>query len=286
MAGERTVGFVHNPRSEARALAEALMKHLPPSWEGWVCSVQEVEAHREPLARSALLVTIGGDGTILRTVRVAAPLGVPIVGVNLGHLGFMTEMPAEEAGDRLGLYLDGEGVWLEERNMLQAEVLEGGRESSPTALPLHGLNDAVVSRGAVARLIRVEAWVNGARLTTYRADAVLVSTATGSTGYNLSAGGPILHPLSGEMVLKPVAAHLGLTTALVLPPDSLVELVVGPGPEALLSVDGFQDRVLTQGQAVRVRQSPFKARFLRLRPRNYFYTMLARRLGLDGLMGR
>lgn len=274
---DRLVGVVYNARSPgARELAERLARVVGRE-RAWVCPVLELEAHREQVAHSCLLVTVGGDGTILRVVHVSAPLGVPLVGVNMGRVGFMTELEPEEAEERLPAFLNGEAR-LEERAMLEVRVRRG-REGPTLVGPLLGLNDSVVARGAVARVVTVDAYVDGAFLTTYRADAVLVSTPTGSTGYNLSAGGPVVDPEVPCLVLKPVAPHLGLSHALILPGEAVVHLQAQGDPPILLSVDGFQDHPLQPGDTVEVRRARTTARFLRLRPPRAFYSTLVHRLG-------
>lgn len=160
--------------------------------------------------------------------------------------------------------------------MLQVDVhsVSGAGGSGP----FDALNDVVVSRGSSSRLIYVEAKVDNEPLTTYKADGVIVATATGSTGYSLSAGGPILHPEAKEMLLTPVLAHLTLATPLVLPPWAAVELKIDTGHQATASIDGQIDLVLLSGDSVTVQRSPHVTRFLRAQPLNYFYSTLTQRL--------
>jgi NAD+ kinase len=142
-----------------------------------------------------------------------------------------------------------------------------------------------MARGAASRLVTIAVHVDGAQLTTFRADAVILSTATGSTGYSLAAGGPILDPASEALVLKPVAAHLGLSAALVLAPTVEVTLTLEGDQQAILSVDGHAEYPLKSGDRVELKQSPYKARFLRANPPSHFYGTLRRRLGL-GVSGQ
>jgi NAD+ kinase len=129
--------------------------------------------------------------------------------------------------------------------------------------------------------VHLEVSIDDTILTTYRADAVIVATATGSTGYSISAGGPILHPQSRDMLLNPVATHLGLGSALVLAPDSVVEVALRSNYKAVLSVDGRVDLDLEPGEIVEVKRSPYIARFLRAHPPNHFYSVLTERLNPD-----
>ena len=158
--------------------------------------------------------------------------------------------------------------------MLRASVAADG--AAEPRLTLHGLNDAVVGQRRVSRLLDIEASVDGVPLATYRADAVIVSTATGSTGYALSAGGPIVYPEARLMMVHPVAAHTGLREGLILPEESVVELKATEGHRAMLSVDGFQNLALDADDKVTIEASPYVARFLRAKPASAFYADLTR----------
>jgi NAD+ kinase len=220
------------------------------------------------MAGTELVLSIGGDGTILHVARMTARLSVPILGINLGRLGFITEIDGDEVLSHLPGLLKGEG-WIEERAMLEARVADKG---------FHALNDVVLRSVAVC-LVNIEAEVDGTTITTYRADGVIVATATGSTSYSLASGGPILHPQSKEIVLQPIACHLGLSHGLVLPAQSTVDLNVARGEKVLLSIDGQIELPLSDGQNVRVKLSPYVARFLRIHEPTYFYSSLWQKLG-------
>ena len=168
--------------------------------------------------------------------------------------------------------------------MLRVEVapMESTDEAGASNGVYHALNDAVVGRGATSRVVQVRTAIDGAHLTDFRADAVIVSTATGSTGYNLAVGGPILAPQATDIILKSVAPHVGMAPALVLPGSSVVDLVVDTDHQAMLSVDGFQGRELMAGDGVLVQQSHLKALFLRAYPATHYYETLTRRLGFGG----
>jgi NAD+ kinase len=200
---------------------------------------------------------------------------VPILGVNLGRVGFMTELAVDEAADGIPAYVEGDHR-VEVRMMLQASLL---KPSGETVIQVHALNDVVVSRGVVPRLLDIDVSVSGVPLTTYRADGVIVSTATGSTGYALAAGGPTLYPEAREILIQPVAAHMGLQTGLIVPEDSVIELAVD-SDDAGLSVDSFTDARLGRGDRVVVRRSPHQARFLRAGPPSSFYGTVTQRLGV------
>ena len=242
----------------------------------WVAGVDEQDIDPDTLRSTALIVTAGGDGTIIRVNRLAAPYSIPIVGINMGRVGFMTEVSVESAAERLPQYLSGE-VRTEERLMIQAEVT--AQSNGETRIVAHALNEAIV-RGTLPRLLDVEVTIDGIKLATYRADGVIVSTPTGSTGYALSAGGPVLQPEAKVLLIQPLAAHISLQTGLVVPDDSTVELVVADGGEAMISVDNLTNTTLGSDEKVVIKKSPYIASFLRADPPSAFYSTLTRRLGV------
>jgi len=266
----KRIGILYHPlREKARDLAEKLEELLSSRGvSAWRCSAWDEDEARPQVADTELILSIGGDGTILHSARIITPLAVPILGINLGRLGFATEVDGDEVLSYLPGLLKGEG-WIEERAMLEAQVVDKS---------FHALND-VVLRSVAVRLVNIEAEIDGATITTYRADGVIVATATGSTSYSLASGGPILHPQSKEIVLQPISCHLGLSHALVLPPRSIVDLKVADGEEAILSIDGQVELPLSDGQNVRVKLSPHIARFLRIHQPTYFYSSLWQKLG-------
>ncbi|MBI4337465.1 MAG: NAD(+)/NADH kinase [Chloroflexi bacterium] len=280
--GVQRVGIVFNARlREAQALAKQLAERLA-RYRVWVCAAHDLMLFRDVMPETSVVITVGGDGTILRAVHLAAPHQVPIVGVNLGRVGFMAEVAPDQALGKVEEYLSGT-PWIEERMMVSAEVFRAGVGSPAGTLEvLHGLNDVVVGRAAVSRLLSLEVKVDRMPFHTYAADALIVATPTGSTGYALAAGGPVMHPGLQSLLLQPVAPHLTLASGVVLHPSAVVELVVQSDEPALLSVDGFQDCALAQGDSVRVQQSPYRARFLRAGPPSYFYSSLVQKLVRGG----
>ncbi len=258
--------------SAAGTLAQQLAKVVGDTGASvWVCSAWEEEKACEQIEGTRFVICLGGDGTILRAARIASPKGIPILGINLGRLGFMTELNAGDALTGVPAFVEGVG-WVEERAMLQAEI------ASANMPPLHALNDVVVGRGERCRLIRVKATIDGQLLTTYKCDGLILATATGSTGYSLAAGGPILHPQAEEILLKPIAAHLSLATALVLPAEAVVELEVNTTHRATLSVDGQIEVPLSDGDVVRIKRSPYVTKMLRAEWPATFYSTLMPKL--------
>jgi NAD+ kinase len=276
MSDRDLVGLVHNPRVPATAsLVDSLVESLDLWDRSWAASAADLEAGDERLARTSVIITAGGDGTILRAARAAAPHSIPILGINMGRVGFMTELTKGEALGKVPAYLDG-GQRTEERMMLQASVISP-QNGAPNA-GLHALNDVVINRRTEARLLDISVAVDGAPLTTYRADGVIVATATGSTGYALAAGGPILSPEARIMLVQPIAAHMSLKTALVVPGESVVELTVTGDQAAVLNVDGLSAADVGPDDQVVVQCSPHVARFLRASPPSAFYATLMHRL--------
>jgi NAD+ kinase len=271
----KKIGILYHPKVAAthRKAGELESFLKTRGLETWVCSAWDREKACPRLEGTDLLLTVGGDGTILRAIQVVVPGTTPITGINLGKLGFMTEFDATEAQKELPALLDGKG-WIDERTMLEAEVVEPDREPRV----FQALNDVVMARGEVVRLIRVEAAVNGQPLAAYRTDAVIVATATGSTGYALAARGPILYPGSRDLLLVPVAPHLSPSYPLVLAETSRVVLRLSTYHPATLSIDGHINLPLTDGATVTVRRSACVTRFLRIRSRESFYGSLEDKL--------
>jgi NAD+ kinase len=280
----KKIGILYHPKVEAtRKKAGELETFLKGRGISvWVCSAWETEKARGSLDGTDLVLTVGGDGTILRAVQVVIPGQTPLVGINLGKLGFMTEFDAEDALEKLPVLIDNEG-WIDERAMLQVELAASGGKSQV----FQALNDAVVARGEIARLIRVDASIDGQPLTTYKTDGVIVATATGSTGYALAARGPILYPRSRDFLLVPVAPHLSSAYSLVLAETAELKLQLNSYHAATLSVDGHINLSLSSGDTVVIRRSPHVARFLRIRPGESFYSTLEDKLkGKQGESGR
>jgi NAD+ kinase len=248
----------------------------------WVCSAWETENACNMLDGTDILLTVGGDGTILRAAQIAMKTSVPIIGVNQGKLGFMTELNADEAMEKLPLILEGKG-WTDERTMLEAELVSAGKEPQV----FNALNDVVLARGEIARLIRVDVTIDGQFYTTYKADAVIAATATGSTGYAFAAGGPICDPQAEDFVLVPVAPHLSPAYPLVIPGTAEVTLSPNTHHTATLSIDGHINLPVTDGDMVKIRRSRHRACFRRIRPQHSFYTSLEDKLkGKQGESGR
>jgi NAD+ kinase len=264
--------FVHSRWPAARSLADQVTGYLRSQGVEtvWVESESDDGADAAQMPGSDLLICLGGDGTVLRAARAVIPNQVPILGVNMGRLGFLAEVRPGELMDCLPDVFAGR-YRLEQRSMLQAQIASWG-------VTLHALNDVVVGRQTVGRPVYVDVSVDGTRLAIHRCDAIIVGTATGSTAYSLSAGGPILHPESQDIILTPVSPHMAAARPLVLPPTSVVDLMVGADQEAVVSIDGQIDYELTSGESVSLCRSPHVAQFVRFSKPEEYYANLAERL--------
>lgn len=216
-----------------------------------------------------LMIALGGDGTMLRSVHLCAPGKVPILGINLGGLGFLIEVASNEWKPALERVLRGD-YWLETRMMLRAEHTRGDELLGTWDV----LNECVVGRGEMVRPVFLTAEIDGHILTTYVADGLIVSTPTGSTAYALAAGGPILPPELRNILLVPVAPHLSFDRAIVLHEGSEVRIKVKTDHQASLSMDGHEPVQLQDQDIVRAFASEYVALFVRLQDPDYFYRNL------------
>ncbi|HEY6351932.1 MAG TPA: NAD(+)/NADH kinase [Candidatus Angelobacter sp.] len=225
-------------------------------------------AEREDLPdkKPDFVVVLGGDGTLLSVARSVAPAGIPILGVNLGSLGFLTEVKQEELVRTLEA-IDAGRCDVSLRALLHCQLQ---REKEPLA-SFEALNDVVVHQSALARLAVFDVRVNGTFVANYTADGLIVSTPTGSTAYSLAAGGPILAPDLPGFVITPVASHALTNRPLVVQDTATIEVAIrDSGNLVLLTVDGQQGRPLTDGDVVVCRKSEFKVKLLKLAERSFF----------------
>jgi NAD+ kinase len=226
-----------------------------------------------------LLVAVGGDGTMLRVSHLCAPCNVPVLGINMGRLGFLMQFRREEWHSALEQLLKGE-YWIENRMMIRAEHRRAG-ESLGT---WHALNEVVVCRTAAVRPVRISASVDGMQLTNYVADGLIAATPTGSTAYALAAGGPILPPELRNILLLPIAPHLSFDRAVVLSEGTSVSITLHGG-EAVLSVDGQSPISLAGGDVVEVIAGEFAAHFVRFGDKGYFYRNLTAHMNQNPSIG-
>ncbi len=273
----KKIGVTYHPKSEvARSVAEQVRARLAAAAgiDVWLASAWDDGARDEHVPGTELIICCGGDGTVLRAARAVIPHEVTLLGVNLGRIGFLTEVTPPELFERLDAILEGEGR-VEKRAMMHTETVRDGEASGGHS---DALNDIVVGRAAIGRTVQFSVRMDATTIGSYRADGVIIATATGSTAYSLSVGGPIMHPESREILVTPVAPHLAPANSIILPEGSTVEIEIARGQKAIASIDGQPDMELAGGDVVRVRTSEHAARFLRLGPPGDFYVRVGRRL--------
>jgi NAD+ kinase len=242
----------------------------------WQRTTWDTETVMPLITGSDLVIAIGGDGAMLRAARVCAAANVPVLGINAGHLGFLTEISPPNWETSLDALLAGR-YWIENRMMVDAK----GYHDGECLCIGDALNDVVVSRGATAHSVLLETYIDEGWTTTYNADGLIVATPTGSTAYALAVGGPILPPELKNILVVPVAAHLSFERPLVLSEGSTVEIIIAtqfPQTDVALSLDGERVATLQDGDRVVVKASERRSQFIRLRDRNYFYRSLLDRM--------
>jgi NAD+ kinase len=244
--------------------------------------VQAVSAQRDAPAKTLtsmvsgcdLIVTLGGDGTFLAGAKLAAPRGIPVLGVNLGRLGFLTEIEVNDLEHGLVRFLDGL-YRIEERTMLQVTVSRGSR----TVARATGLNEVVVDHSGEARILRLEIDVGGQAVGVIDADGAIVATATGSTAYALASGGPILEPTLGDLVLVPMSPFALTVRPIVFAPGQDITLKVVRGPAEMRVDGGRRGRAVAAGDTVRCGSHARHLMVVRFSPPESFYKRLADKLG-------
>ncbi len=317
------VGILYNPNKEnskplAQEIENLLHAHrVDDVWQTRAWDRDHVMAH---LPNTDLLITLGGDGTMLHAARMGAEYDVPMLGIKMGRLGFVAEIFPEDWRGPLERILGGD-FWIEERLMVRARVErsfveQSGQAGETTAADERGgtqdsrvrdsgedqraqnlpaqnglvdenpcviceydaLNDVVLSRAGLARVIRVSVSLDDGYLTQYTCDGIIVSTATGSTGYALAVNGPILPPELRNILVLPIAPHLSMDRAVVLSEGTEVRLRVSSDHKAVLTVDGQVEIEIGDNDEIVIVGSPHLARFVRYRERNYFYQTLMDKL--------
>ena len=245
------IGFAYNPTNEAavdlreRAAGWCRMHKI----DHWAAQAQDFDRVCAELTTTDVLVVLGGDGTFLRAARAVIDVDVPLLGVNLGKVGFLSKVEANELEDVLTRLVAGEYA-IDERMALEARILPGGRVGGATTH--HALNDIVVARGALARVCRLDVAIGPSHLATFIADGLVVSSPTGSTGYSFSAGGPVVDPLSRNLIVTPIAGYLSAIRSVVVSPRQTVTCRIVDANEALVSIDGREDIPIAVGDVVEV----------------------------------
>lgn len=254
------IGFAYNPTNDAalelreRAGGWCRMRGV----DQWAAPAGDLDALLRELPTTGVLIVLGGDGTLLLAARAVAAVDVPLLGVNLGKVGFLSMAEANELETVLEKLLRGDFA-VRERMALSGAILPAGRPSDER---FSALNDIVVARGSLARVCRLDVSIDESHLATFVADGLVVSSPTGSTGYSFSAGGPILDPQSRNLVVTPIAGYLSAIRSVVVSPHQVVRCRVVDAYEALVSIDGREDRRIAVGDVVEVRAMDRSIRFV------------------------
>jgi NAD+ kinase len=261
MSAIRRIGFAYNPTKEdaVELSARATSWCAAHGTESWAIASGENDRLVGALPGTQVLVVLGGDGTFLRAARAVIEVDVPIVGVNLGKIGFLSKAEAHELEPLLAKIRSG-AYRLESRMALRGSI-HGPDGGLPTS-SFVALNDVVVARGSLARVVRLEVDIGPSHLATFVADGLVVASPTGSTGYSFSAGGPILDPLSRNLVVSQIAAYLSAIRSVVVSPEHVVRCRVAEAHEVLVSIDGREDVRLAVGDVVTVAALQRAVRFL------------------------
>ncbi len=232
---------------------------------------------RELASRVDLLVVLGGDGTILRTVRFVSEYDIPIVGINLGEFGYLTEVNLNEMYSALDLIIKGE-YQTDKRMMLDVKIKMGEETIRQQSI----LNDVVITRGNLSRILNLETTVNGGYLTTFRADGIIISTPTGSTAYNLSAGGPIVFPEQDSFVINPICPFTLTNRPIIIPDSAEIKVILWTkGQGATLTLDGQVSYTMKSGDSIFIKKSLYVTNLVSSPHRDYM-EILRTKLGWGG----
>lgn len=290
----KRIGFAYNPTIEAAV-------ELSARAAGW-CQVRGIDEWQLPsgdtaalvreLSTTDVLVVLGGDGTFLRAAMAVIEVDVPVIGINLGKVGFLSKAEAGDMEEVLAAIADADYT-IEERMAIEGRIVRAATPGAaaaatpavatalaPVVERLVALNDIVVARGSLARVCRLDVAIDGSHLATFIADGLVVATPTGSTGYSFSAGGPILDPGSRNLIVTPIAAYLSAIRSVVVGPSQVVRCTVVDAFEALVSVDGREDLPLAVGDVVEVRALERPIRLVVPRGAQPFWDLLRHKVAL------
>jgi len=280
----RTVGIISRPRPEEVArVVPPLIEWLRARQIEAICDAEtsacigplsgQTHPREELPARADLIIVLGGDGTLLAAARLVGDHPVPVLAVNLGGLGFLTSVPQDELYTILEKILQGQH-WVSERVLLEAEIIRDGE----VIRRQRALNDAVLNKGAMSRIMDLELRVDDTYVTTYKADGLIISTPTGSTAYSLAAGGPIIYPRVAAFIVTPICPHTLTNRPLVIPDNSKIEVDFQPGEEPVyLTLDGQIGIELRRGDRVVVNKAASKLQLVRP-ARHTYYEILRNKL--------
>ncbi|HJT46236.1 MAG TPA: NAD(+)/NADH kinase [Chthoniobacterales bacterium] len=282
----KTIGLIAHPRkpgvgelinSLAAELSAHSMSTLLEAETAAVAGKKSDLTVAHIAAKADLLVVAGGDGTILSVADRMGDANTPILGINVGSLGFLTVVGSQSFREAVGSIAEGR-ITFSNRTLLEVSL----RDSKEKHSPMIGLNDAVFSRGEISRLIKLQARVNGEALTEFNADGLIIATPTGSTAYSLSAGGPIMEPESGVFVITPICPHVLTNRSIIVSEDSVIEVEASePDYPVFLTVDGRQPLHIAKDAIVEIRKAKKKLRLAGL-PGVSFFSVVRQKLKWSG----
>lgn len=270
--------FVNTEKPRTEAVAEKIRRHLL-TFGAEAVAIREDMCGRALSGAADCVIVLGGDGTMIRASRIVAGSGIPIVGVNLGHMGYLTAVSSEEEiPEMLQALRDGK-FEIEERMMLEGTVCRGTAGECEEGSTQLALNEIVVSRKTSAGPVHFQVLANGVFLNEYKADGIIISTPTGSTAYNLSAGGPIVDPVARMKILTPICPHALNRSSIVLKAEDRLDILIPEQESGIQTVnfDGDVSMELSAGGGVSIRESAMKTRLIRLNG-DTFLTQLRRKL--------
>jgi NAD+ kinase len=276
----KRIGFAYNPTMDAavelsaRAAGWCKLRGIAE----WQAPSSETEALLRELATTDLLVVLGGDGTFLRAARAVAEVDVPLLGINLGKVGFLSKAEATDFEAVLELIAAGD-YRIDERMALEGRIFRGGPAAAEPTRHF-ALNDIVIARGSLARVCRLDVEIDDSHLATFIADGLIVASPTGSTGYSFSAGGPIVDPISRNLIVTPIAAYLSAIRSVVASPTQVVRCTVVDAYEALVSIDGREDLPIAVGDVVEVHAVERPIRLIEPRGAQPFWDLLRHKVAL------
>lgn len=267
---QRLLTEIHPDGRAEFLVAEPLAKVVRRSGRQVTADHARVVSERKLLARAEMIIALGGDGTILRTARLVGSRSIPILGVNLGKLGFLAEVSVDELESCMNDVLEGR-YSVNERMMLQARA---GRSQSE----FHALNDVVIDKYGTSRVMNIETYVNNEYLATYSADGIIISTPTGSTAYSLANGGPIVAPESKAITINPICPHTLTARPFIVPDDSVVTVRISQAAQKVhLVADGQSEKLFRPPVTVTMKKAPFTARLVK-RLNTSYYDVLRKKL--------
>jgi NAD+ kinase len=274
----KRIGFAYNPTNEAtvelaaRAAGWCRVRGI----DQWQSQSSDYDTLLRELPTTDALVVLGGDGTFLRAARAVAEVDVPLLGLNLGKVGFLSKAEARDLEPVLERIAAGEFT-IDERMAIEGRILRDGLGKAERHI---ALNDIVIARGSLARVCRLDVSIDGTHLATFIADGLVVASPTGSTGYSFSAGGPILDPVSRNLVVTPIAAYLSAIRSVVVSPLQVVRCRVVDAHEALVSIDGREDLPIAVGDTVEVQARKHPIRLIEPKGAQPFWDLLRHKVEL------